>query len=159
MELQKDRENLKDIRAFAADESGVGVIELVLILVVLIGLVIIFKKQINTLLENIFKQINSKSKRGLLMRHRGEVTVFLTMILVSIMTLLLVVVESARETGARLYLRMAADSSMDSVMAQYHRGLWENYRILGLETGEKERLEQEFGDFLLLMQRRKTGIR
>ena len=62
MEIQKDRENLKDIRAFAADESGVGVIELVLILVVLIGLVIIFKKQINTLLENIFKQINSKSK-------------------------------------------------------------------------------------------------
>ena len=62
MELQKDRENLKDIRAFAADESGVGGIELVLILVVLIGLVIIFKKQINTLLENIFKQINSKSK-------------------------------------------------------------------------------------------------
>ena len=62
MELQKDIENLKDIRAFAADESGVGVIELVLILVVLIGLVIIFKKQINTLLENIFKQINSKSK-------------------------------------------------------------------------------------------------
>ena len=62
MELQKDRENLKDIRAFAADESGVGVFELVLILVVLIGLVIIFKKQINTLLENIFKQINSKSK-------------------------------------------------------------------------------------------------
>ena len=62
MELQKDRENLKDIRAFAADESGVGVSELVLILVVLIGLVIIFKKQINTLLENIFKQINSKSK-------------------------------------------------------------------------------------------------
>lgn len=62
MELQKDRENLKDIRAFAADESGVVVIELVLILVVLIGLVIIFKKQINTLLENIFKQINSKSK-------------------------------------------------------------------------------------------------
>lgn len=58
-----------------------------------------------------------------------------------------------------MYLRMAADSSMDSVMAQYHRGLWENYRILGLETGEKERLEQEFGDFLLLMQRRKTGIR
>lgn len=31
-------------------------------MVVLIGLVIIFKKQINTLLESIFKQINSKSK-------------------------------------------------------------------------------------------------
>ena len=32
------------------------------IMVVLIGLVIVFKKQINTLLTNIFKQINSKSK-------------------------------------------------------------------------------------------------
>ncbi len=44
------------------EEDGVGVIEIVLILVVLIGLVIIFKKQINELLENVFKQINSKSK-------------------------------------------------------------------------------------------------
>ena len=52
----------KEIRAFFVLEDGVGVIEIVLILVVLIGLVIIFKKQINTLLDNIFKQINSKSK-------------------------------------------------------------------------------------------------
>lgn len=52
----------KVMREFWLEEDGVGVIEIVLILVVLIGLVIIFKKQINTLLENIFKQINSKSK-------------------------------------------------------------------------------------------------
>lgn len=44
------------------EEDGVGVIELVLVLVVLIGLVIIFKKQITVLLENIFKEINSQSK-------------------------------------------------------------------------------------------------
>lgn len=50
----------RKIRDFALDETGVGVIELVLILVV--SLVIVFKKQINTLLENIFKQINTKSK-------------------------------------------------------------------------------------------------
>lgn len=81
------------------------------------------------------------------MRHRGEVTVFLTMLLVSIMTFLLVILESARETGARLYMRMALDSSMDSVMAQYHRGLWGGYRILGLETGEKGRLEEELAAF------------
>ena len=52
----------KEIREFWKDEQGVGVIELVLVLVVLIGLVIIFKKQINTLLQNIFKEINSQSK-------------------------------------------------------------------------------------------------
>ena len=52
----------KEIREFWKDEKGVGVIELVLVLVVLIGLVIIFKKQITTLLQNIFKEINSQSK-------------------------------------------------------------------------------------------------
>ena len=56
------------LKEFAADEMGVGVIELVLILVVLIGLTIVFKKQINTLLENIFKQINTKTKGSLLIQ-------------------------------------------------------------------------------------------
>lgn len=50
------------VKELLIEEEGVGVIEIVLILVVLIGLVIIFKKQITTLLDNIFKQINSKSK-------------------------------------------------------------------------------------------------
>ena len=52
----------KEIIAFWNDEEGATVIEIVLILVVAIGLVLIFKSQINTLLNNIFKQINSKSK-------------------------------------------------------------------------------------------------
>lgn len=51
----------EEFQAFMEEEDGVGVIEIVLILVVLIGLVLIFKKQINTLLDNVFKQINSKS--------------------------------------------------------------------------------------------------
>lgn len=51
----------KEFLTFIEEEDGVGVIEIVLILVVLIGLVLIFKKQINTLLDNVFKQINSKS--------------------------------------------------------------------------------------------------
>jgi Flp pilus assembly pilin Flp len=52
----------KELAAFLKEEDGVGVIEIVLILVVLIGLVIIFKKQITTLLNNVFKEINSQSK-------------------------------------------------------------------------------------------------
>ena len=50
------------IMEFLKDEDGVGVIEVVLILVVLIGLVIIFKKQINQLLNNIFSEISKQSK-------------------------------------------------------------------------------------------------
>ncbi|MEY8339436.1 Flp1 family type IVb pilin [Lachnospiraceae bacterium 62-35] len=51
-----------EIKEFFLQEEGVGVIEVVLILVVLIGLVIIFKEQINKLLSAIFKEINSQSK-------------------------------------------------------------------------------------------------
>ena len=42
------------LKEFAADEMGVGVIELVLILVVLIGLTIVFKKQINTKTKEVY---------------------------------------------------------------------------------------------------------
>ena len=50
-------------KEFAADESGVGVVEMILILVVLIGLVIIFKKQLTNLVNSIFETINSKAGR------------------------------------------------------------------------------------------------
>ena len=52
----------REMKAFWKEEDGIGVIEVVLILVVLIGLVIIFKKQITTLLDSIFKEINKQSK-------------------------------------------------------------------------------------------------
>lgn len=52
----------KEIRALCVEEDGIGVIEVVLILVVLIGLVIIFKKQITSLLDSVFKEINKQSK-------------------------------------------------------------------------------------------------
>ena len=42
------------LKEFAADEMGVGTIELVLILVVLIGLTIVFKKQINTKTKEVY---------------------------------------------------------------------------------------------------------
>ena len=62
-ETEKFADGLADeFRAFWADEDGVGVIEVVLILVVRIGLVIIFKTQIRKLLETIFKQIETQSK-------------------------------------------------------------------------------------------------
>ena len=47
--------------SFIKEEDGIGVIEIVLILVVLIGLVIIFKRQIKQLLDNVFQEINSQS--------------------------------------------------------------------------------------------------
>lgn len=40
------------------DESGMGVVEIALIIVVLIGLVVIFKKELGNLLEGIFSKYN-----------------------------------------------------------------------------------------------------
>lgn len=43
------------------EKRGVGVVEVILILVVLIGLVIIFKSQLTSLVQNIFNKIVSDS--------------------------------------------------------------------------------------------------
>ena len=43
------------------EEEVISVFEVVPILVVLIGLVILFKRQIKQLLDNIFQEINSQS--------------------------------------------------------------------------------------------------
>jgi hypothetical protein len=42
-------------------EDGIGTVEMILILVVLIGLVLIFKDKLNTLVGDIFDTIKSKS--------------------------------------------------------------------------------------------------
>ena len=49
------------IRACSRDEHGVGVVELILILVVLIGLVLIFKDQLTSLVNDIFDTITKKA--------------------------------------------------------------------------------------------------
>lgn len=43
------------------ENRGIGVVEVILILVVLIGLVIIFKAQLTSLVESIFSKIVSES--------------------------------------------------------------------------------------------------
>lgn len=47
---------------FLREDDGIGVVEILLILVVLISLVIIFREQLQTLVANIFASINSKSE-------------------------------------------------------------------------------------------------
>lgn len=51
----------KRITDILRDEKGIGVVEVILILVVLIGLVIIFKSQLTSLVNTIFEKITSES--------------------------------------------------------------------------------------------------
>ena len=43
------------------EKSGIGVVEMILILVVLIGLVLIFKDQLTTLVNSIFQTITDQA--------------------------------------------------------------------------------------------------
>ena len=57
---------MKKIRRFLEfmkEEKGIGVVEVILIVVVLMGLVIIFKSQLTDLVQSIFDKITSESGR------------------------------------------------------------------------------------------------
>lgn len=49
------------LKRILTEEQGIGVVEVILILVVLIGLVLIFKSQLTSLVQNIFQKITSES--------------------------------------------------------------------------------------------------
>lgn len=52
---------MKDWKDFWEEEDAIGVVEIILILVVLIGLVVIFKEQLVSLVTNILEKITSQS--------------------------------------------------------------------------------------------------
>lgn len=58
----KENGIVKIMKGFFWEEDGVGVVEIILILVILIGLVIIFKKNIESIVNNAMKKINEDSK-------------------------------------------------------------------------------------------------
>ena len=54
---------LKDIRDFIKEEDGMGTVEIILIIGVLVGLVIIFKDRITDLVNNIFDKITKETNK------------------------------------------------------------------------------------------------
>lgn len=52
---------MKELKRFIREDDGMGTVEIILILVVLISLVIIFKNQLTNLVNTIFNKINSTS--------------------------------------------------------------------------------------------------
>lgn len=57
--MKKQIKEQKQKRSFWKDNRGVGVIEIVLILVILIGLVLVFKDQITAIVNNAFTAISN----------------------------------------------------------------------------------------------------
>lgn len=63
---EKGMNNIKEIlKDLIKGEEGIGVVEIILILVILIGLVLIFKDQMQTLVKRIFSSITRDTGRVL----------------------------------------------------------------------------------------------
>jgi len=67
MENMKNAEwnkmELKNWRQLWAEEDGMGTVEIILIIVVLVGLVLIFKEQITDIVESIFSKITKQTNK------------------------------------------------------------------------------------------------
>ncbi|SEA48283.1 Putative Flagellin, Flp1-like, domain [Pseudobutyrivibrio sp. ACV-2] len=54
---------MNKIKNFVVEEDGIGTVEMILILVVLIGIVLIFKDNLNSLVADIFRTIKTQAGR------------------------------------------------------------------------------------------------
>jgi len=61
-EMRKNmkEQNIKSFRDFLREEDGMGTVEVILIIVVLIGLVVLFKKEITAIVQALFSKITSQ---------------------------------------------------------------------------------------------------
>ena len=73
----------------------------------------------------------------------GVITVFLSLVLPVILTVIATCLESARFEGLRLRSRMAADAAVQSVFAGYDRALYERYGLLFVSTAASPQREVE----------------
>lgn len=53
----------KSMKSFILEEEGMGVVEIILIIIVLIGLVIIFKRQLISLVNTILSKMTSQANQ------------------------------------------------------------------------------------------------
>ena len=54
---------MKNFKNFIVEDDGMGVVEIILIIIVLIGLVIIFKKQLVSLVNTIMSKMISQANQ------------------------------------------------------------------------------------------------
>lgn len=65
---------------------------------------------------------------------KGYITVFLSLSLMLILSLVFTVIEGARISAIRMKFECVADIGMNSVLAEYHRELLEQYDLLFVDT-------------------------
>lgn len=54
---------MREFKLFLEEEDGMGVVEVILIIVILIGLALLFKKQITAVVNKILKKISKQADK------------------------------------------------------------------------------------------------
>lgn len=66
-------------------------------------------------------------------RQDASITVFLSLILLIILSLIMTVIEGARQSTARVFAERSLTTAMDSILAEFYGPLMEEYHLLGLD--------------------------
>lgn len=86
--------------------------------------------------------------------QKGEITVFLALMLTILLSVLFTVIETARNNAIEFQTECVADMALQSVLAEYNRKLLEEYELFFIETGYGTKedgyilLEQHLKDYM-----------
>ncbi|MBE5962738.1 MAG: hypothetical protein E7256_15400 [Lachnospiraceae bacterium] len=75
----------------------------------------------------------------------GAITLFLSLIICLVLSLVATMIEAARVSAAKVYSERVMSDAMQSVLADYYEPLYENYHIFALKQDDYEGLLYEAG--------------
>ncbi|MCQ2609821.1 MAG: hypothetical protein MJ151_03425, partial [Lachnospiraceae bacterium] len=78
-----------------------------------------------------------------------SITIFCSIALLLIISLLFSLTEMCRMRVCKLYMQLAANSATDSLFSLYHRKLWDDYHVFGLESFDDNILKSEYEAYLM----------
>ena len=70
--------------------------------------------------------------------YQASITIYLSLVLLLILSLVMTIIEGARQTTARVFAERALTTSMDSILAEFYGPLMEEYHLLGLDSSYGE---------------------
>ena len=90
----------------------------------------------------------------------GSITVFLVLVFLLILSVVLVGLESARVSGIKSSMTMACSSSINSILADYYKPLFEEYRIFGRENEKGlDDIKEQVEDYLTYVSNPLDGLK
>ena len=92
--------------------------------------------------------------KAILRKEKATITVYLSLILMMLLSLIFTIIEGARVSTAGIFADRALSTATDSVLAEYYGPLWEEYHLFGYDAGEgntqekADRLEETLSNYM-----------